>query len=101
MDKFVWFKLNLTTFISTNGDIKKKLKFTSSWKDITFENMKNHQIERDATAIVCGEVSNISVIDFDTIEVYNSFIELHPHLKECKTTKTRKVIIYIFIIPIN
>ena len=43
------FKLNLTTFISTNGDIKKKLKFTSSWKDITFENMKNHQIEGNAT----------------------------------------------------
>ena len=90
MDKFVWFKLNLTTLISTNGDIKKKLKFTSSWKDITFEKMKNHQIEGNATAIVCGEVSNISVIDFDTNEVYNNFIELRPHLKECKTTKTRK-----------
>jgi len=43
-----------------------------------------------AYAVVTGEQSNLTVIDFDVKDEYYRLMEIHPELKEYKTIQTNK-----------
>jgi len=70
-----------------NGIEKKIISNMPVWKDINRDNCINYK--GNNCAIICGRLSNITVIDFDTIESYNSCIIDFPILSQFKTIQTK------------
>jgi hypothetical protein len=58
-------------------------------------------IEDDYTglAIITGRISQLCVLDFDDLELYNLFKIKHPYLAQTKTVKTRRGYHLYFHIP--
>lgn len=81
----------ITTYINDKGEEKKKPVGMPNWKDINLQNFKDYCIpNRYGLAILTGELSNISVIDFDNIESYNQMLMDYPELSKYKTIRTKK-----------
>lgn len=75
------------------GEEKKKLQFPHefSWSTITKENQAQFQKEdHQCKAILTGEKSGITVIDFDNVNNYNMFVQQFPELNKCTKVKTRR-----------
>jgi len=58
-------------------------------ESINKHNCLNHSIG-SAYAVICGEQSNLTVVDFDVKEEYHRLMEIHPELKERWTIQTNK-----------
>lgn len=89
-DNFVTFTFpTMKTAVNKSGVEKKVVKGMPSWAEITRENMENYNNERDgSTAILTGEKSGITVMDFDSQESYDTLINLYPDLQHHYTVKT-------------
>ena len=95
-NNFVYFTLkkSITTQLD-DGIEKKRLPFPKkelfSWKEVNKDNYKNYVNDNDKTfIIITGEMSNITVIDFDKNDIYEKIIEEFPELKSFFTVKTNK-----------
>lgn len=82
---------SITTEINKRGEEKKKPNKMPNWKSITKENFNNF-INRDhkAFGIITGEISGITVLDFDNILEYDRICEKYPLLKSVRTIQTKK-----------
>ncbi len=79
----------IETYINANGEVKKKPINMPSWRQINKDNCILHS-NGSALAVRTGQMSGITVFDFDNLDTYNNLIEKHPELKECKTIQTKK-----------
>jgi hypothetical protein len=62
-----------------------------AWSNINSDNMKEYiKPNYKAIGIITGKMSNITVVDFDSVEVYDIFVNKYPDLKKCVTVKTRR-----------
>jgi hypothetical protein len=91
LEEFVKFSFSeLTTFINEKGEEKKKMCKPPAWKTITKDNYKNYLKNNDkAFATITGEMSGITVFDFDKIELYNKLVLEHPEMKNMRTIQTK------------
>jgi phage/plasmid-associated DNA primase len=90
-EKFVKFSFSkITTYINKNGEEKKKMCSPPEWKNITKDNYKEYLNPKDkAFATITGEMSGITVFDFDKIELYNKLVSEHPEMKNMRTIQTK------------
>jgi len=79
----------IDTYINDKGEVKKKPIEMPSWKVINKHNCLKYSVG-GAYAVVTGEQSNLTVIDFDVKDEYYRLMEIHPELKEYKTIQTNK-----------
>ena len=75
--------------LNEKGILKKKPINMPSWKVINKDNCLNHSIG-SAYAVITGEQSNLTIVDFDVKDDYYRLMEIHPELKEYKTIQTNK-----------
>ena len=74
-----------------SGKIDKQMEGMPSWKKINKENYKKYiKSEHTGHAIITGEKSNITVFDFDDVDVYNYYVEQIPELRKYRTIRTKK-----------
>ena len=71
------------------GILKKKPINMPSWKEIDKDNCLNHSVG-SAYAVITGEQSNLTIVDFDVKDEYYRLMEIHPELKERRTIQTNK-----------
>ena len=91
-ENFVLFTFKaIHTKLNKNNEEKKEPIGFPSWKKITKTNFREHiDAENDeATAIITGEISGITVIDFDDIAEYEKLVADYPDIKKHRTIKTR------------
>lgn len=88
-DKFVYFSFpNITTYLNKKNIEKKKPYFKDvEWK---FIKTKTINLKHDAFAIICGKISNLTVIDIDNIDTYNNLITKYGFLKNVFKVETKK-----------
>ena len=79
----------IDTYTNANGEFKKKPIGLPNWRTINKDNCTFFNTG-NAYAIVTGEQSNLTIIDFDNSSEYDRLIEKHPDLKLYKTIKTNK-----------
>ena len=66
---------SITTSLNKKGEEKKKINGMPKWDTINKENWKNFvNKSHDGFAIITGEISGISVLDFDTIDAYKDYL---------------------------
>ena len=72
-------------------DGKKRPIAMPNWREITKDN-KQHYTNKNhhGKAIITGELSGITVFDFDIASSYYEMVEKFPDLKKVKTIKTNK-----------
>lgn len=88
LEKTVSFPFSKIDMVWHEGDkIWKKVPKTGKWKEILEK--KPHR-EGWCSAIRTGEMSGITVIDFDNMDIYNEFIKEFPMLTEQPMVKTNK-----------
>ena len=75
--------------MNEKGILKKKPIDMPSWKVINKDNCLNHSVG-NAYAVITGEQSNLTIVDFDVKDEYYRLMEIHPELKEYKTIQTNK-----------
>lgn len=80
----------ITTVINEKtGEEKKKLNgIPLGWANLTQET-SFIKPEHMAYGVVTGEISGITVIDFDNLNTYNLLIQTFPELNKCMKVKTR------------
>ena len=91
-EKFVVFTFKaIHTKLNKNNEEKKEPIGFPNWKKITKNNFQDHiDIKNDeATAIITGEISGITVIDFDDIAQYEKLVIDYPDIKKHRTIKTK------------
>lgn len=88
---FVYFTFpKITTELNKKGEEKKKTNNLPKWKEITKDNFKNFvKPQHTGFAIITGEISNITVLDFDDKSVYQQFIHKYPYLQTHYTVETK------------
>ena len=79
----------IETYINEKGLVKKNPIKMPSWKVINKKNCLQHSVG-GAYAVITGEQSNLTIIDFDVIDDYYRLMEIHPELKEHWTIQTNK-----------
>jgi len=79
----------IETYINEKGLVKKNPIKMPSWKVINKKNCLQHSVG-GAYAVITGEQSNLTIIDFDVIDDYYRLMEQHPELKEHWTIQTNK-----------
>ena len=89
--KFITFTLrNIETYLNKSGEEKKKPVGMPKWQEITKENFQEYNKKsHKAVAVICGEISGITVFDFDDKTVYLKICEDCPELKNYYTVETR------------
>ena len=81
----------ISTYINSKGEEKKKPINLPEHGNITSDNFTNYCKSGDkGAAIITGKMSNLTVIDFDNINSYNSILTQMPELKNYRTIKTNK-----------
>ena len=91
-EKFVVFTFKaIHTKLNKNNEEKKEPIGFPNWKKITKNNFQEH-IDADndeAAAIITGEISGITVIDFDDMSQYEKLVTNYPDIKKHRTIKTK------------
>jgi hypothetical protein len=86
-DKFVIFSFPaISTYLNKEGIEKKKPMKMPPWQDIKQTTIKKAD---KAYAVICGKLSNITVLDFDDKSVYQKMLTDHPDLENCYTVESR------------
>ena len=83
----------ITTKINKDGIIKKSTPNFIKWGDINKDNYENYIIynqNHKGMAVLTGEISGITGLDFDDVNLYNQFVHEFPILKNYYTVKTNK-----------
>jgi hypothetical protein len=90
LDGIVSFSFDkIDTYTNAKGEFKKKPIGLPNWRVINKENCLNFNNGK-AFAIVTGESSNLTIIDFDDASEYDRLIKKHSELSKYKTIKTNK-----------
>lgn len=87
-DKFVYFSFpSIITYLNKENKEKKKPIF----KNIKWKNIKEKTVNysHNAFAVICGRISNLTVIDIDSIDVYKQLIEKYHILKNVFKIESR------------
>jgi len=85
--KFINFSIgNITTAINADGDEKKQFKPPVNWQKFTKSTIKSNHSNM---AVLTGVLSNVTVMDFDNMDSFNSFIKDYPELKDCYMVRTK------------
>ena len=79
----------IDTYINERGEVKKKPIGMLNWRTINKDNCLKYSVG-NAFAVVTGEQSNLTIVDFDVKDEYYRLIEKHPDLKTFKTIQTNK-----------
>ena len=79
----------IDTYTNDRGEIKMKPIGMLNWRTINKENCLKYKIG-GAYAVVTGEQSNLTIVDFDVKSEYYRLIEKHPELQKFKTIQTNK-----------
>ena len=79
----------IDTYTNERGEVKKKPIGMLNWRTINKENCLKYSVG-GAYAVVTGEQSNLTIVDFDVKDEYYKLMEQHPELKEYKTIQTNK-----------
>ena len=79
----------IDTYTNERGEVKKKPIGMPNWRAINKQNCLFFNTG-SAYAVVTGEMSNLTIFDFDSKVDYERLIEKHPDLKNYKTIKTNK-----------
>jgi hypothetical protein len=81
----------IKTELNDDGKETKIFDKMPAWKTITKENQAQFQKEEHrCKAIITGEMSGITVIDFDNVNNYNMFVQQFPELNQVLKVKTRR-----------
>tara|TARA_R110000868_G_scaffold77408_1_gene221651 strand:+ start:691 stop:3027 length:2337 start_codon:yes stop_codon:yes gene_type:complete len=91
-EKFVCFTFSgISTRANAQGIEKKTPMGLPKHAEINKDNFKNYcNPSHKAAAIITGKMSNITVIDFDDKDCYESMVTKFPDLKKYRTIKTNK-----------
>ena len=91
-DNFVCFTFSgISTFVNGKGEEKKKPMGMPKHAEINKDNFLDYcNPSHKAAAIITGQMSNITVIDFDDKECYETMATKYPDLKKYRTIKTNK-----------
>lgn len=90
MNSLIFFSFELKAEIDkVTGEITKTLKLPLGWTNFS-ENEIYDDETHNATGLITGERTGITVIDFDDMDVYNKICDVIPAFKTCKKTLTRK-----------
>jgi len=79
----------IDTYINDKGEVKKKPIGMLNWRTINKDNCLKYSVG-NAYAVVTGEQSNLTIVDFDVKDEYFRLMEKHPDLKAFKTIQTNK-----------
>jgi hypothetical protein len=79
----------IDTYTNDKGEVKKKPIGMLNWRTINKENCLKYSVG-GAYAVVTGEQSNLTIVDFDVKDEYYWLIKNHPELKDYKTIQTNK-----------
>jgi len=79
----------IDTYTNDKGEVKKKTFGMLNWGTINKENCLKYSVG-GAYAVVTGEQSNLTTVDFDVKNKYYRLIKKHPELKDYKTIQTNK-----------
>lgn len=79
----------IETYTNARGEIKKKPIGMPNWRTINKKNCLAFDNGK-AFGILTGEISNLTIFDFDVREEYEKMVALHPDLKQYKTIQTNK-----------
>ena len=79
----------IDTYTNDKGEVKKKPIGMLNWRTINKENCLKYSTGT-AYAVVTGEPSNLTIVDFDVKDEYHRLMEKHPDLKKFKTIRTNK-----------
>lgn len=87
-DRFIYFSFpSITTYLNKKNIEKKKANFENiKWKNIS---EKNVDYSHEAFAIICGKISNLTVIDIDDINVYKQLLKKYPIIENVFKIETR------------
>jgi len=81
----------IRTELNKEGEEKKKPIGMPNWREVNKNNYKQYiNNDHHGLAIICGEMSGITIFDFDNANEYDKLIESYPELKQHKTIKTNK-----------
>jgi len=91
MDSFVRFTFpKIYTELNAKGIEKKKANLPK-WKDITKDNYTDYiKTKHSGYAVITGELSGITVLDFDEKDVYELMTRKYPYLKDNYTVETKR-----------
>jgi hypothetical protein len=91
-EDFVCFTFSgIQTFINSKGEEKKKPMGMPKHAEINKDNFLEYcNFNHKAAAIITGKMSNITVIDFDDKDCYETMAAKYPDLKKYRTIKTNK-----------
>jgi hypothetical protein len=80
----------ITTKLNNKGEEKKKPIGLPKWTEIKIDNCDEFCKNTDSCiAVITGEESNLTILDFDDSDAYENLIHDHPDLKNYKTIKTK------------
>jgi len=87
-DKYIYFSFpSITTYLNKEKKEKKKPNFKNiEWKNIT---EKTIDYSHEAFAVICGKISNLTVIDIDDFNIYNQLVEKYPIIKKVFKIESR------------
>ena len=91
-EKFVMFSLTrIDTYINKQGYEKKKPINLPSWKDINADNFRDYLDPKkdNAFAVITGNLSGITVFDFDNMVSYIKMTEDYPEIKKHRSIQTK------------
>jgi archaellum component FlaF (FlaF/FlaG flagellin family) len=89
--EFIYFTFpKIGTFLDKDGKEKKKPVGLPDWREVDENNYKSFVNKyHHCRANLTGNISGITVIDFDNLDSYNRMVEEYPDLKKNKTIKTK------------
>jgi hypothetical protein len=87
-DRFIYFSFpSITTYLNKEKKEKKKANFKNiEWKNIC---EKTINYSHEAFAVICGKISNLTVIDIDDVNVYKQLLHKYPVIEKVFKIETR------------
>ena len=91
LEQFITFTFSkINTSLNKSGVEKKKLIGLPEWKNITIDNyLEYNNKSHHATAIITGKISGVTVLDYDTNDLYDAHLKLFQELTNNYTVKTK------------